>query len=482
MLCAILTIQQPALASRSGFQEMDLNLETSDEREIENEISKLERMVYAIDLNVSSTQRSLEGIYNLKCETEPRVADPSHPHKPSLLRRARSLFDRISRRTLSTAVIGITNFSLLGDLNDALHHTESALQRLIRERHLLATDLKHRQTELIRRNGKLPVELWAKIFLLCLPDEEFVTPNPQQAPLLLCQICTQWRRVAVGTPLLWNTLSIRTSWRRRIWKSSLECWLSRSANACLYLAISTPSFMDDGCFDHHVLKTIIATADRWYHLRLNLPSNLLRALLKNHMPRLQALEFSSAEHIISLNLQPCHVPKLKIISSLTKAIYLQHLFLPWAQLTHVSSQCWLNISQHVEVLSNCPNLQSYTMSLIHTDRPWHHDVRKVVHQKLHSLHITSFIENTTAPTVDLTLLQLPNLADLTLVIPKECLGYGVMRWPKVEILSLIQRSSCLLFKLRFRGMFITEEDMQSAKKAIPLPTIIDFQCSGPYTM
>ena len=209
-------------------------------------------MVYAIDLNVLSTQRSLESIYQLKCKTEPRVSDPSYPHKPSLWSRARSLFDRTGRRTLSTTVIG--NYSLLGDLNDALHHTENALQRLIRERHLLATDLKHRQTELIRRNEKLPVELWAKIFLLCLPDEEFVTPNPQQAPLLLCQICSHWRRVAVGTPLLWNSLFIRTSWKRRIWKSSLECWLSRSANACLYLSISTPTFMDEGSLDHHVLK------------------------------------------------------------------------------------------------------------------------------------------------------------------------------------------------------------------------------------
>ncbi len=54
----------------------------SDEKEIENEISKLEKMVYAIDLNVLSTQRSLESIYQLKCKTEPRVSDPSYPTSP----------------------------------------------------------------------------------------------------------------------------------------------------------------------------------------------------------------------------------------------------------------------------------------------------------------------------------------------------------------------------------------------------------------
>ena len=122
------------------------------------------------------------------------------------------------------------------------------------------------------------------------------------------------------------------------------------------------------------------------------------------------------------------------------------------------------------------------MSLIHTDPRWHQDIGKVVHQKLHILHITSFIDNVTDPVVDLTLLQLPNLTNLTLVIPKECPGYGVMSWPKTEILSFIQRSSCLLSKLHFRGMFVTDEDIQNAKKAIPLPTVIDFEYIGPYTL
>lgn len=443
---------------------------------MENEISELERMISAIDINVSSKQRNLEDIY--KCKVEPLGVDPSHPDKPSFLRRARSLLDRIGRRALPTAP-AVNHPNLSGDLVHTLaSQTEKDLQHLITERHTLATNLKHRQAEFDHRKRRLPIELWVKIFLLCLPDEEFIVPNSHHAPLLLCQICTQWRQIAVGTPLLWNTLSIRASWRRRIWKSALECWLHRSGNVSLYLDISIPTFMDEGCLDHHVLKAVTATAGRWHHLRLSLSSNLLRTLLNNPMPLLRTLEFSSAEHIISLHLQPGHVPNLKIISSLTKAVYLQHLFLPWVQLTHLSSQCWLNISQHVNILDNCPNLESYSMSLIHTGRPWRYDMKKLVHWKLHNLHITSFIENPAAPAVDLNLLQLPNLTDLTLVIPTDCPGYGIMSWPKAEILSLIQRSSCSLSTLRFRGIAATEDVMRDAKKAIPLPTVIKFQCYG----
>ncbi len=98
------------------------------------------------------------------------------------------------------------------------------------------------------------------------------------------------------------------------------------------------------------------------------------------------------------------------------------------------------------------------------------------------LHITSFVDNVTEPVVDLALLQLPNLVELTLVIPKESPGYGVMSWPKTEMLSLIQRSSCLPSKLLFRGMFVTDEDIQNARNAIPLPTVIDFEYIEPYTL
>ncbi|KAJ7772037.1 hypothetical protein DFH07DRAFT_734295, partial [Mycena maculata] len=52
----------------------------------------------------------------------------------------------------------------------------------------------------------LPPELMSLIFLFCLPDDEFIFPDPSSAPLLLCRICRQWRHIALAMPGLWASL------------------------------------------------------------------------------------------------------------------------------------------------------------------------------------------------------------------------------------------------------------------------------------
>ncbi|KAJ7236227.1 hypothetical protein C8J57DRAFT_955040, partial [Mycena rebaudengoi] len=52
----------------------------------------------------------------------------------------------------------------------------------------------------------LPVEITSSIFLHCLPSHGRVIPSPSRAPLLLAQICSQWREVALLTGELWSSL------------------------------------------------------------------------------------------------------------------------------------------------------------------------------------------------------------------------------------------------------------------------------------
>ncbi|KAJ7286464.1 hypothetical protein C8J57DRAFT_1497119 [Mycena rebaudengoi] len=54
----------------------------------------------------------------------------------------------------------------------------------------------------------LPSEVVSEIFLHCLPDTDFVPPDPHAAPLLLCRICRQWKHIALATPGLWSSLTV----------------------------------------------------------------------------------------------------------------------------------------------------------------------------------------------------------------------------------------------------------------------------------
>ncbi|KAJ7610582.1 hypothetical protein DFH06DRAFT_1246126 [Mycena polygramma] len=60
----------------------------------------------------------------------------------------------------------------------------------------------------------LPPEITARFFVACLPDG-CVRPCSKSAPLLLAQICHQWREIAISTPELWASPAIRFDLRRR---------------------------------------------------------------------------------------------------------------------------------------------------------------------------------------------------------------------------------------------------------------------------
>ncbi|KAJ7101963.1 hypothetical protein C8R44DRAFT_641026, partial [Mycena epipterygia] len=49
----------------------------------------------------------------------------------------------------------------------------------------------------------LPAELTSQIFIDCLPAHGRIIPSPSAVPLVLAQICRQWRDVALSTWELW---------------------------------------------------------------------------------------------------------------------------------------------------------------------------------------------------------------------------------------------------------------------------------------
>ncbi|KAF9459868.1 hypothetical protein BDZ94DRAFT_1267291 [Collybia nuda] len=55
----------------------------------------------------------------------------------------------------------------------------------------------------------LPPEILGTIFYFCVENEwGNVVPLSSVAPLLLCRVCSLWRKVALGTPRLWARLEI----------------------------------------------------------------------------------------------------------------------------------------------------------------------------------------------------------------------------------------------------------------------------------
>ncbi|KAJ7830516.1 hypothetical protein B0H14DRAFT_2201338, partial [Mycena olivaceomarginata] len=59
---------------------------------------------------------------------------------------------------------------------------------------------------LISHPRRLPPDIVREIFVACLPTDRNAVMSAQEAPLLLCRICSAWRTIALSTPRLWASL------------------------------------------------------------------------------------------------------------------------------------------------------------------------------------------------------------------------------------------------------------------------------------
>ncbi|KAF8979961.1 hypothetical protein BDQ17DRAFT_1213332, partial [Cyathus striatus] len=50
---------------------------------------------------------------------------------------------------------------------------------------------------------KLTQDIVEEIFIACLPEDRNPYVNSMEAPMLLTQICSSWRRIALSTPRIW---------------------------------------------------------------------------------------------------------------------------------------------------------------------------------------------------------------------------------------------------------------------------------------
>ncbi|KAF8178981.1 hypothetical protein K438DRAFT_1843331 [Mycena galopus ATCC 62051] len=150
----------------------------------------------------------------------------------------------------------------------------SDMSRLTSERHILVSYADECRSAFspIRR---LPVELLAKVFQLCWPDERSGL-TCGEAEILQCdslamrhllqlaQVSSFWYCIAMGTPKLWSTLAINTfAWgsRHLLALSLLQSSLNRGGDHALTL--------DIGVAYHHrkaVCKLLSQHAHRWQHV------------------------------------------------------------------------------------------------------------------------------------------------------------------------------------------------------------------------
>jgi len=151
--------------------------------------------------------------------------------------------------------------------------------------------------------NNLPSEILCEIFVHCLPEDSLnhIQPDTNVAPMLLCQVSSHWRCVALGTPGLWAHLYVK-----------LDRWAP---------SISTSQLLRRG------IKTSDIDFLQWWMGNVRSPPSLR---LELNAPREDSDMSTPSSTDVQANISDIHVdngPFFERILTTASGLYLEECFL-----------------------------------------------------------------------------------------------------------------------------------------------------------
>ncbi|KAJ7032735.1 hypothetical protein C8F04DRAFT_645008 [Mycena alexandri] len=214
---------------------------------------------------------------------------------------------------------------------------------------------------------QVPVEVLEVIFRMCLPQTDYIVPDLKNAPLVLCHICSAWRKVALVVPRLWCSLSLHLDRRPGAWKTFLESWPGRLVELPLSLSIeSDPKVQSYQYFNDHIVKLLLKHAKRWRRLRIDVPSSSLVKLLNASFPLLERLEINPRDPWThsGVFLSAHDVPRLQRLSLIPGQSDPSSMHVPWDRLTHFHAPNHpFQLKECFPILVKCKNLTQCTIQM-----------------------------------------------------------------------------------------------------------------------
>ncbi|KAF9051836.1 hypothetical protein BJ165DRAFT_919219 [Panaeolus papilionaceus] len=212
----------------------------------------------------------------------------------------------------------------------------------------------------------LPIEILGEIFAHTLPNDgrRFYSPNPHEAPLLLCHICRLWRNLTLKNGVLWANVSLsdQIRWNKPCYPSIFDVfsqqaklWQDGSKSGIVSLEIdvrgftgSLPASKEEDSKEREswgslVRSILLSNTRRLRTLHINDPSRLLvkQAIWNNSFPALSVLHIEMEQPLLTDFSEPeedaiivTNVPSLrKVFLQLNNAV--SSFEFPWVQLTHL---------------------------------------------------------------------------------------------------------------------------------------------------
>lgn len=230
-----------------------------------------------------------------------------------------------------------------------------------------------------------------EMFCYCLPFGRNPAMNNQEAPILLGQVCSQWRQIAHSTPELWAAIHIPLPAGRQTGFASyanrkheavrlqgIASWLSRSRDLPLSISLTAGDLFAPAISTKMVLpylKLLSSFSPRWRLVYFHVPgfdwiqhffsrykASDLPLLEKLHIDgsRCNTSKFTRAGAMKALSREDSflYCPKLRWISLPLLGELIIEAPVQWSQITvlNLNGACSCSLFQIMHTLSLCPNL------------------------------------------------------------------------------------------------------------------------------
>lgn len=167
-------------------------------------------------------------------------------------------------------------------LDAKIKDARAILEELIQERNVHATLMTSYRNALSPAR-RLPPEIIADIFVHSCPETSILPPSPDDYNLRISRICSGWRKVALGIPQLWSSITIH--WEPEIsypaFERIIEAWSHRAIPLPLSIHIPQPPVPNDGLSrrEEQIVLLLAKYAYRFREMSFRLPQPCIEPLL-----------------------------------------------------------------------------------------------------------------------------------------------------------------------------------------------------------
>jgi hypothetical protein len=488
LFCTILVDDASPILAAMNIPGGNVLLTDAEVHRVEQVLEHKEEIVASLDAQIASAIAARDKLVQQRNEAHQLLVSKQVPGNveaaaiQAIISEKKSELDRLRRKVAEAqdelnTLLETQNPADDTDYDAEVERCQSVLERLVSDRDKASIVLEKHRASLspVRR---LPPEVLGEVFLHCLPDKDFVTPAPLEPPLLLANVCTMWRLIALSTAGLWSSIAVNvTGVDVRPHKGLIELWVKRSGSHPLSFQILGELKSANGLSvpggqtaAPSLLDVFIPHHTRWWkiHLEYNglgIETGLNRIPDSITFPSLEDIYLERSIFFDSRDLTRIAsmieaAPRLRRLSWISSSEY-RRLTIPWAQLTLLNLTGSILFGDHcLGIIQNCPMLKSGSFVIIGplaNSELYPFKNARFVHHNLELLEIRTqgdfkeFLER----------LTLPRLRNLSIEM-----GYfdvntdgSQRKWPQAQFMDLLSRSGCSLEALELSNADITPQEL-----------------------